>query len=755
MPGDFVVGVYYPWLDYKWGYSVGVPVKNPITADVPSFIFPMQNFAVNILKSGKIPLWNPLILMGTPLLANFQSAPFSPTNFLYFIFDNLTAWGLQIFLQHLIAALSVYFLMRHWKVTKMGSILSASIFAFSGFNLIWSEWNGHALSAAFIPLIILAEDKWIVEGSKISLIFFPILIFLELLSGYPQVVLYTVVAGMVLAVVRLLENKNVFIRILSLSLFGLIGFGLSAIQILPGWELLKYSQRTIEPHPFDWAFLPWQKVITFISSDFFGNHASNNYWGPQDYTSNTGFVGIVAFVLSLFSLDLIRKNKVVLFASLTALVALLLAFPTPISIYLWKSGFLGLNAAAAHRSLVIFTLSISFLAGFGYDWIDKNIDSKKTVAIYLFTSCFLLVFLLYAYLMGDQKIVGSFISVVALRNLAIPILLFILFIFIYLKIKSFKFLFIILSVFELFYFGWKFTPFSPREIIFPKTPVIDYLTSQEKPFRVSGNKVIPMNMLMAYGIETPEGYDAVYGKNISKLISAINDNSQNTKTSGRYGSIDRLDSRILDLVNTKYFLALKTLKDGSVGVNGNTPALYDSNKFKKVFEDKSVVVYENLNSLPRAFMVYDWEKDTGDDQTLSKILNVNFPLGEKIIVNSDITKNSNLDNIKGNYSIKYLDYKSQGSEIDVKTNKAGMLFVSDSYFPGWNVYIDGEKSQIIKADFAFRAVYVAQGDHRIVFSYEPESFLVGKNISLISAAILLFYILCLSFLKIKSTWISK
>ncbi|KKQ95775.1 MAG: hypothetical protein UT21_C0001G0092 [Candidatus Woesebacteria bacterium GW2011_GWA1_39_11b] len=62
LPGDFVVGVYYPWLDYHWGYSVGVPVKNPITTDVISLIYPEQMLAIDMMKSGQLPLWNPYIL---------------------------------------------------------------------------------------------------------------------------------------------------------------------------------------------------------------------------------------------------------------------------------------------------------------------------------------------------------------------------------------------------------------------------------------------------------------------------------------------------------------------------------------------------------------------------------------------------------------------------------------------------------------------------------------------------------------------
>ena len=162
--GDFVVGVYYPWLDYKWGYAVGVPVKNPMTTDVVSFTYPMQTLAIDILKEGNAPLWNPYILGGSPLLANFQSAPFSPTNFLYFLTDKLSAWSIQIFLQHFLAALFTFLLLCHWKVSKWGGIFGGIIFAFSGFNLIWSQWNGHTLAASFVPLILLFVDRWLING---------------------------------------------------------------------------------------------------------------------------------------------------------------------------------------------------------------------------------------------------------------------------------------------------------------------------------------------------------------------------------------------------------------------------------------------------------------------------------------------------------------------------------------------------------------------------------------------------------------
>ena len=152
LPTDFIAGVYYPWLDYKWGYPSGVPVKNPITTDVVSLIYPEQMLGVDLMKKGEWPLWNPYILAGTPLLANLQAAPFSPTIFVYFIFEKLTAWSLQIILQHILAGFFVYILLRWWMVSRVGALLAGLAFSFSGFNLIFSQWNGHTLASAFIPL---------------------------------------------------------------------------------------------------------------------------------------------------------------------------------------------------------------------------------------------------------------------------------------------------------------------------------------------------------------------------------------------------------------------------------------------------------------------------------------------------------------------------------------------------------------------------------------------------------------------------
>src|SRR5258708_4653139 len=72
LPSDLTLGGYYPWLSYKWDYAVSVPVKNIELSDVVSLIYPLKTLAVDDVKKGELPLWDPLIFGGYPLFASVQ-----------------------------------------------------------------------------------------------------------------------------------------------------------------------------------------------------------------------------------------------------------------------------------------------------------------------------------------------------------------------------------------------------------------------------------------------------------------------------------------------------------------------------------------------------------------------------------------------------------------------------------------------------------------------------------------------------------
>lgn len=71
------------------------------------------------------------------------------------------------------------------------------------------------------------------------------------------------------------------------------------------------------------------------------------------------------------------------------------------------------------------------------------------------------------------------------------------------------------------------------------------------------------------------------------------------------------------------------------------------------------------------------------------------------------------------------------------TPKPTLVTASESWYPGWQVTVDGQPAPLIKADSAFLGVHIPAGNHRIVFTYQsPAYYRLSRIISLITLLIL-------------------
>ena len=160
IPADTIVGMYHPWRDLlATNYPQGVPFKNFLITDPVRQQLPWRQLVIDSFKKGQLPFWNPYNFGGTPLLANFQSAPFYIFNFLFFIFNFDIAWGILIFLQPLLSGLFMYFYLRELKLENIVCIFGAIVFSFSGFSVAWMEWGTILHVGLWLPLILLSIEK--------------------------------------------------------------------------------------------------------------------------------------------------------------------------------------------------------------------------------------------------------------------------------------------------------------------------------------------------------------------------------------------------------------------------------------------------------------------------------------------------------------------------------------------------------------------------------------------------------------------
>ena len=105
----------------------------------------------------------------------------------------------------------------------------------------------------------------------------------------------------------------------------------------------------------------------------------------------------------------------------------------------------------------------------------------------------------------------------------------------------------------------------------------------------------------------------------------------------------------------------------------------------------------------------------------------------------DQVKSYTTDSIQG--QIKLSSYSPDYLIFESNTPQDQLAVFSDVYYDkGWNAYIDGEKAEIIRANYILRGLMVPAGKHDIEFRFEPNSFRIGQILAIISSITILILI---------------
>ena len=116
---------------------------------------PWRTVAKQLLFDGHLPLWNPYVGMGAPLLANYQSALLYPPNWLLLLVD--VAWGQTlIVMAHLIfAGVGMALLARRMGLGEFAQTIAGLAFSLSGYLLARAGFLSINAAAAWLPWLIL------------------------------------------------------------------------------------------------------------------------------------------------------------------------------------------------------------------------------------------------------------------------------------------------------------------------------------------------------------------------------------------------------------------------------------------------------------------------------------------------------------------------------------------------------------------------------------------------------------------------
>ncbi|MBU1037396.1 YfhO family protein [Patescibacteria group bacterium] len=768
-PGDLLIVSYSPWLDY---YKF--PVQNPIISDVFSQLFLWKHLAIEAFRNLQWPLWNPYSFTGTPLLATYQSSALYPLNILLFLPQHY-GWGLYIYSQTLIASLAFYLFASQIVKSKLASITGAIMFSLGGLMTTWLELGTSVHAIAWLPLALYSIRKFI-NVQKFRFILISIFSLSAIvLAGNAQITTYSFVIVSLYTLWLCWKNKITPSKIFLVffTLFGSIS--LTALQLLPSFDLLQNSIRQSDSytHSANFGLLNIKDVLRFFIPDYFGNPVTRNYWGTLNYTETSGFLGTLILPLLIYALFKIR-SKVMFFLSILFLFSLLFTFSNPLSQAFYNMNIPLLTSSYASRMLFITLFSASLISVLTINHILKHqafCFFKKTILwswstiigiIFgtLLTHFFIQKILLQTtnkeYLnlyLNDSDFALQNFSVAA-RNSFIPFALLTTLLIITLILnsriykplaKKFKPLFInkttllmsiffVLLVLDLGRYFLKFNPFVSQELIFPNVPALQFLQDQPGVFRVGREhaEVFPPNTWIAYNLQSIEGYDPIHLNQFGKFMNFLNGGDIRSNKNSRYAELLNYKSPFLDIANVKYFIGIGRDR------NGHIPGDFANYKFneagyKRIFKDGSAIIFENPSVKERVYFA----KKTVTASTReieNKFMNDKTFDPRDTITLSDHLK---IATVSGKGKAIIASYSSNKVVIKTDTPSDEILILADQYEKGWKATIDGKTTNISPANLIFRAVKIPAGSHEVIFRYWPKSFDIGLKISLSSLLLII------------------
>ena len=751
IPADTIIGLYHPFRDlYAKDYPRGIPFKNFLITDPVRQQYPWKELAISIEKKWELPLWNPYSFSGYPLLANFQSAAFYPLNILFFILPFYLSWSFFILLVPLLAGIFLYLYLQSLGLNKWASVLGSISFSFSGFFVSWLEWGNVLHTALWLPLILLSIDKILSyfkefeilniknKKAKISpqmrdpaeaghiknkkLILWSFIFLLSLISsffaGHLQVFFYVSIFSIVYFLARWIQHGKIFNILFVFLIFTILFLILTLVQWLPTLQFIFLSGRNLDQIPWQnpgW-FIPWQNLIQFIAPDFFGNPTTLNYWGVFNYGEFIGYVGIIPLIFSLYALFLRRDKKTFLFGSLF-FISLIFSLPTIFAKIPFFFNIPLLNTSAPTRLLFVTDFSLAVLSALGLDYFLKTKNKKEI--IYPVLSLMIIFLGIWIFiLLGNKnlKLITEENLSVSKNNFILPSVLLIvssilIFLFVFIKkIPSYFRLFfitfiLIITIFDLLRFSWKYDSFTKKEYLFPDTQIISFLKKNIglSRFMTADSRILPPNFSILYKLQSVDGYDPLYLRRYGELIAALERGEPNISPPFGFNRIitpHNYESKIIDLLGVKYVLSLSDIT---------------SDKLTKVFQEGETRLYENKNALPRVFFIDQIKVVKNKNEAIQEMFKKDFNPRNTAIVEPSAGVNINppLGWTSGEADI--VEYSANRIVIKTENKGEGFLVLTDSYYPTWHAAIDGLDTKIYTTDFNFRGVVIPQGKHRVVF----------------------------------------
>lgn len=777
-PSNLLISAFVPWkYEPVPEYQNGPPNK-PIAFDDIRQFFPNRKLLQEELSKGVVPLWNPYIYSGAPFMAAFDTAVWYPLSWIAALLPTVEGWNFLVLIQPVLSVLFMYLFLSSLSVKKTVALFGSFAYAFSGWMIVyWQEILVLEHSFLWLPLALFSSNRiWKKPKDTVGTILLIGSLACSVFGGFLQMTIYVYAVVILWNVFCYLKYRNQaksFSSLIWVVLTMALSICIAAIQLLPSIEAFLQSPRGTETGSFIFRdfLLPPQHLITFLAPDYWGSPATYNYFFTKGfYFEKMIYIGILPLVFALYAL-FFEKGKTITFWKILALVTLSLGFALPTSVLPQYLHIPVLSNSYPTRIFAISTFSFIVLAAFGFQsFLDK--PKRKQLIIVLSVLTVLLI--------AGWSVVGStwctvnsypagalwcrgkismlwdlistipgirreahLYSTVSFRNLILPT------VFLFsgwgiVVVSKFFLRLVYMCVFLItfascFYFGQKYVSFSERRFVYPDLKVTNEISAVSGYDRVwgYGNAGIDKNLSQYYRWFSTDGYGNLSSKRYAEFITTI---AYKGKLGGvirrsdtdLYGASERDDFgysnpyrlRIMALLGVKYVLEAKVgdLKDFQP-----TAKRFPEDMFTLIWENDIWRVWEYTKALPRVFFATNHVVATSDQQIMDMIYDPATDLSATVILENEPVADPTSSDLKdsGKSEVGITSYGVNAVTITADAKQDGFVVLTDTYYPGWQTFVDGKKTTMYRADYTLRAVPVEKGKHRIEFVYAPFSVYSG------------------------------
>jgi hypothetical protein len=749
------------WLFY-WRLLTPNPANQQslVEGDFSGQFVAFAHYQATRLARGEVPLWNPYNYGGHPFLADTQSAVFYPPRLLTIALLNAlggsnpqrmyAALQIEMVSHALLASLLMYAFVRRLTNAPdqspslrsgegdlggevpsrsiIAALVSAITFAYGGYLTGYPQLQLAVMEAAiWLPLALLGIHE-ATRNPKIgwrSFVASGLALGFSLLAGHPQTSLFfgsVTLAYLGWRVVAQRRSWRIFVA--GAAIFGLIGVGIAAVQLLPGLEYTRLTVRAAINVDAAGNGFPFYDILQMIFPGIL------SLWSPL-------YFGIVGLMLAIYAMW--RRVEGVMFWLVLGGIALVLSFGRNTILYDFFYHLIpGFSLfRGQERAAYIVMVAASILAGLGaralltsppgpaltpypspagegsierepvrQGDVEGEVNPLPRGYRQLLWAIVALAFGLGAALFVNWLTtpgVDSKRLQLVTFSLIVSLLAALLLTLAHRR-RWMPFALVALVAFELFSFGrtnpnLESKPPGDRLRI---PPIVQTIQADDVGiYRVDGRR----------GIR--ENYGTLYGVMDIRGISPL-----------RLLSVDRLLSlppgRLWETLAVRYVVTenMELPVPSKIIARGEDPG-------------GPINLHQLADPRPFARLVFRHWIEADDNAALGILAEPSYDARNSVILPAqpriDLPAQPPSD-----ATAEVMTFTPERIVITTRSSAPGILSISQIYYPGWQAMIEGSNVEIMRADTALMAVSVPAGEHTIQLIYDPVSYKLGALVSILT-----------------------